>query len=149
MIREYRNTDWPGVEALYKRSLAEWLDLSKYPMAVFADINAPLTENEILLSVVNANDAGEINGLIIAGGFIGNTLFVYDFYVVPELRGTAIPGRMYAMFESLAVAKGYERIIFETSQYHKDFIGLLDRTGCKLCKLQFAKELNHGRTQST
>ena len=146
MIREYQHSDWPELEVLYERSLKEWLDVSKYPVAVYADIHKPLTEDEIEVCVVNADKTGSLTGLLVGAKFVGKCLFVYDFYVTPELRVTLVPGRMYRLFESLATAKGYERIIFETSPHHKNFIELLDRTGCKLCKLQFAKELANGRT---
>ena len=141
MIREYQHSDWLELKALYERSLKEWLDLSKYPVAVYSEVTTPLTEGKIKVGVVYVDNNERLSGLLIGGAFIGNCLFVYDFYVVPELRATAIPGRMYALFESLALGKGYEHIVFETSPYHKDFIELLKHTGCRLCKLQFVKEL--------
>ena len=147
MIREYQKTDWPEVKALYEEALAEWLDISHYPIAVYADIHKPLTEDEIEVCVVNADSTGAVTGLLVGGKYIGKTLFVYDFYVTPEFRVTLVPGRMYRLFEALATAKGYERIIFETSPYHKNYIEMLGRADCHLCKLQFAKELNKdGRT---
>ncbi len=145
MIREYQQSDCPGVEALYEQAVKEWLDISQYPMAVYAETHAPLTEENIEICVVSANDAGGINGILIGGKYIGKCFFVYDFYVISRLRKTLVPGRMYQLFESLAAAKGYEHIIFETSPNHTNFIELLEHTGCKLCKLQFAKELNNGR----